>query len=300
MNQDHIALAERAANGDADARLTVNQMAHPMIRYQTQSFCKRFCKENRALFICTLDDAWASASKGTDLCEWGNGSYGWMLDDLTKPQRLHRFEGREGAGLNHYFYAIANSQPFYERWKDWRFGRKVHVPTYIQTLNPKAAQLFLALRASDPLPLIAQKIGESLEKTEKLCHQMIALLTQKNRLHLLNPEKTISLTTEECKQEGSEDDTAQEKDLPFFDESPESREEKQKIRKAWTRLTTLEQYILEALLIEEQDASDILAALKKLKITIKKGVSPEDTNRQQLYYFKRKSLAKLANLMEKV
>mgnify|MGYP000116711508 CR=1 FL=1 len=299
MKQDHKALAERAAHGDTDARLIVNQMAHPMIRYQTQSFCKRFCKENRALFICTLDNAWASASKGTDLCEWGNGSYGWMLDDLTKPERLRRFEGREGAGLNHYFYAIANSLPFYERWKDWRFGHKVHVPTYIQALNPKAAQIFLALRANDPLPLIAEKIGKNLEKTETLCHQMIALLTQKNRLHLLNPEKTISLSTPGSGQEGSENDTAQEKDLPFFDESPESREEKQKIRKAWTQLSTLEQYILEALLIEEQDAKDILTALKKLKIVIKKGVNPEESNRQQLYYFKRKSLAKLADFMEK-
>ena len=56
--------------------------------------------------------------------------------------------------------------------------------------------------------------------------------------------------------------------------------------------------MLEAMLIEEQDALDILAALNKMNISIKQGVAAEDTTRQQLYYFRRKCLAKLASLME--
>lgn len=299
MNQDHVALARQAADGDPSARATVNQWAHPMIRYQCLCFCKRFCKENRYRYACTLDDAWGLPSEEAHLCEWGNASYAWMLDDLANAKRLRRFEGKDGARLNDYFYAIANSLPFYERWKDWRFGRKVHVPTYIQSLDPKAAQVFLGLRSAEPLPVIAQKIGESLPKTEGLCQHIVILLTQKNRLHLLNPPLTVSLTTCESAEDSDERNEGHETDLPSFDEAPELREDKQKIRQAWKQLSTLEQYILEALLIEEQDASDVLIALKKLKIQIKKGVLPENSNRQQLYYFKRKTLAKLAALMEK-
>ena len=56
----------------------------------------------------------------------------------------------------------------------------------------------------------------------------------------------------------------------------------------------MEQFVLEALLIDEQEAMDVLTALKTLGISIKDGVPPEEVDRQQLYYFRRKALAKLA------
>ena len=52
------------------------------------------------------------------------------------------------------------------------------------------------------------------------------------------------------------------------------------------------------MLIDELDAKEVLAALIKLNICLTDDVPAEQTNRQQLYYFRRKTLAKLAQLME--
>ena len=60
----------------------------------------------------------------------------------------------------------------------------------------------------------------------------------------------------------------------------------------------LEQFVIEALVIEQQDANAVLAALAKLGVSIKPGVAAQDTDRQQLYYFRRKTLAKIAGLLE--
>jgi hypothetical protein len=60
----------------------------------------------------------------------------------------------------------------------------------------------------------------------------------------------------------------------------------------------VEQLVLESLLVDEQDSSDVLEALAALDISIKPGVSASKTNRQQLYYFKRKSLTRLKELMQ--
>ena len=40
-----------------------------------------------------------------------------------------------------------------------------------------------------------------------------------------------------------------------------------------------------------------ISRMRKLGVSIKTGVAPEDTDRQQLYYFRRKTLARLAELM---
>ena len=48
--------------------------------------------------------------------------------------------------------------------------------------------------------------------------------------------------------------------------------------------------------VEQQDAEDVLAALQRLNIFIVEGVAPDQVNRQQLYYFRRKTLEKLTDL----
>ena len=53
----------------------------------------------------------------------------------------------------------------------------------------------------------------------------------------------------------------------------------------------------DARVIEEQDAEHVLEALKTMQLSIKKGVPAKHTNRQQLYYFRRKTLARLAQLI---
>lgn len=293
-NEEQVEIAHKAANGDKSARATINELIHPIITFQTNRFCKRFCHENKYRYKCTLQPPIGTAKKEAPLCEHGNASYCWMLDDLTGSKRLLQFEGKNGAPINSYLYCIANSLPFYERWKDWRFGGKVNVPTYIQELHPQGGKVFLALRSGKAIPDISQNLAISLKEAEKLAQEIVVALTQRNRLHLLNPPKTHSLTTW-GNEDGENDGT--ERDIYSHDEEPEIKEEKLNLAKAWKKLSVTEQFVLEAMLIQEQDAEDVLFAIKKMAIVIKKGVAPSETNKQQLYYFRRKTLAKLKDFV---
>ncbi|NOZ53897.1 MAG: hypothetical protein GXP08_12320 [Gammaproteobacteria bacterium] len=289
-----VELAVEAASGDKSARTKVNKIVDPIITYQTERFCKRFCNENRYLYSCTLANAWGTPSKDAILCEWGNASYGWMLNDLTNPKRLRKFDGRNNAHLGKYVFQIANSLPFYERWKDWRFGRKIHVPTYIQDMNPNAAKIFFALRSGNNVPLIAQKLAICENDVDAIAQRIIIELTQRNRLHLLDPPSTVSLTKSSTDQEERESQN----DIAWTDLAPEQLEDNLRLKDAWQQLTPVEQYILEAMVIEEQDANDVLSALEKLNIQLNENVPANKTDRQQLYYFRRKTLARLAKLLD--
>lgn len=293
--EDQLELAAQAAQGHAPARAHINDLVQPIIEFQTSRFCKRFCRENRFRYQCTLPTPIGSPPEEASLCEWGNASYGWMLDDLTSSKRLNKFQGRDGSSLYNYLYQIANSLPFYERWKDWRFDRKTYVPAYIQEIGPAAAKVFLALRTNQSIELIAQSLSESAEAVENICQQIITLLTQKKRLYLLNPPGAVSLTQDAS--DPDEQDSSKQMEIASYDEPLDQTEEKELLKHAWQSLSGVEQYVAEAMVIEDQDASDVLEALKMMGVSIKDGVKPEQTNRQQLYYFRRKTLAKLAELI---
>ncbi len=297
---DQITLAQQAANGDAIARQDVNRLIHPIIRYQTARFCKRFCFENRYRFACTLANPIGASAVDALLCEWGNASYGWMLNDLSGSKRLLKYQAKFDSSLHNYIYSIANSLAFYERWKDWRFDGNVHVPTYIRQLHANAATVFHGLRTQDAIELIAQKLMCSELEVQQLSREIIKILTKKKRLHLLNPPTTVSLTELNAghTNELTTDDGYGEMDVAVYDESPEQRDDKAKLHTAWSKLSPVEQYVLEALIIEQQDAEDVLHALSQLNITIKQGVTAQKTNRQQLYYFRRKTIVKLNELMK--
>lgn len=297
-NRQQVALAKQAAAGESAARAEVNRLAHPIISFQTQRFCKRFCRENKYRFICTLVEPQRTPSRDAVLCEWGNASYTWMLDELVGPARLRQFSGKNGAHLKDYIYHIANSLPFYERWKDWRFGRRVHVPTYIKELSPEAGRIFFGLRAGESIPNIAQNLGCSEQRVEQTCQQIVIILTQRKRLHLLDPPVTVSLTVSAGEHPSDAERDGSQMDIPSFDELPESLDSKHRLARAWRQLAPEEQYVIEAMVLDEQDATHVLQALQALDISIKPGVAPAKTNRQQLYYFRRKTLARLAELME--
>ncbi|HFE32804.1 MAG TPA: hypothetical protein ENJ17_05790 [Gammaproteobacteria bacterium] len=290
-----IELARLAAAGEADAQRRVGEIAQPMIHYQTGRFCPRFCHDNRRRYQCTLPDLAPPRSGDRALCEWGNASYGWMLDELTRPQRLQRFEGRDGASLSGYLFHIANSLPFYERWKDWRLGRRSHVPTYIQDLAPEAARVFHRLRHGDNIALIAQRLGLSEASTERLAREIVVELTRRQRLHLLNPTREVSLSGLGMADD-NEDSEAIEADLACEDLSAEALDARIKLQQAWQQLSATEQFVLEAMLIDGQDADDVLGALKRLNIALSPRVPAQQTDRQQLYYFRRKAQARLARL----
>ena len=294
-DQDDITLARRAAQANHDAQQEVYTLAQPVIDFQTNRFCRRFCAENQYLYRCSLSQPIGSARPESALCEWGNASYGWMLDDLCKPERLQKFQARNGAGLFVYLYSIANSLPFYERWKDWRFGRKQRVPAYIQSIGEKASKVFYALRGQRDLQVIAQQLAMSLAEVEVVAQQIVSTLTKRHKLYLLDPPITTSLTN---MSQDDLDESAHQTDVATFDEPPEQHQQRELLQKAWSNLDPVEQFVLEALVIEEQDAGEVLEALVALDISIKPGVPARQTNRQQLYYFRRKSLSKLAGLIE--
>lgn len=293
-----VELARLAAGGNRDARSKVNALAHPMITYQSDRFCKRFCAENKYLYRCTLQKPWGNPPQDALLCEWGNASYAWMLNDLTSEQRLEQFKGENGARLQDYLFRIANSMPFYERWKNWRFGRRVHVPDYIKDISPEAARIFLAMRSQDNIAHIAQNLNLPETYTDDVAQKIILTLTKRKKLYLLNPDREQSISGSSRKDNDAAADEFPEDDIAVRDIDPEQQEYTDSLRDAWSQLTVTEQFVLEAMLIEEQDANDVLAAIKKLEIQLNPKIAPRDTDRQQLYYFKRKSLARLTSLME--
>ncbi len=288
--ENDVELAKCAATGDSEARARVNQIVEPIVVFQNERFCKRFCADNRAKFVCTLSPDWGRSERDGLYCEWGNAGYEWMLNDLTGTKRLTRFEGRDGASLFSYVYTIANSLAFYERWKDWRFDRRDYVPVYITRLSPLAARIFRGLRAGEEPAAIASDIARDELWVENMAEQIILELTKRKRLHLLQPVTMLSLS--EVENVRAVDMQSQANDGA----SPEAIVEKDELKKAWRSLDRLEQFVLEAMLVEKQEAEDVLHALQLMNLSVDQD-APERMNRQKLYYFKRKSLAKLARLM---
>lgn len=289
-----LALIEAAIAGDKSARKQISELAYPIIDKQTKIFCRRFCKENKSLYSCTLFPDWYSSDETTPLCEWGNASYAWMLEDLTKEQRIAKFEGRGGATLEHYFKKIAASLPFYERWKDWRFGRRDRAPTYIAAMAPHASRVFLLLRSQLAVPDIAQRLGKEEQEIAKLVQKIIAELIKRHRLHLLDPPTNVSITGFN---QSDEEDQGSEMDIESWDETPDLQQDRERLREAWKTLSPMERFILEAMIVDEIQANELLEIMKTLNIRINENVPAEEINRQQLYHLRRQAIAKLAGLL---
>lgn len=217
-----------------------------------------------------------------------------MLEDLTRPKRLLAYTGENGARLYSYLHVIVHSLPFYERWKDWRFGRRVRVPAFIQDIAPIAGRLFLWMCDGRSLEWMAQEAQESVEKIESIASRIIDELTVREKLNLLDRLEVISLTG--LGQEKEEGNVDVEAEVPDYSWDPVEERMRGLIAKGWKELTPVEQFVLEAMVIEERKASDVLEALIRVGVCIKEGAPPEKIDRQQLYYFKRTALGKLARL----
>jgi hypothetical protein len=114
-DKDDLKLAQAASQGNREFQQAVYALIQPVLDFQTNRFCQRFCGQNQYLYQCSLTQPIGSAKAGAVLREWGNASYGWILDDLCKPARLKKYEARNQSSLFDYLYSIANSLPFYER-----------------------------------------------------------------------------------------------------------------------------------------------------------------------------------------
>lgn len=287
-------LVEAAITGDSTAKKQVALLADPIINKQTRIFCRRFCKENRVLSSCTLFPEWKHSDSDSPLCEWGNGSYAWMLEDLTKPDRIAKYEGRKGARLVDYWHIISTSLPFYERWKDWRFGRRERAPTYVAALDPQAHRVFLLLRYQYEIADIAQRLNRKEEDIQQLAQKILAELLERNKLHLLDPPKNVSLSGLAMDDEEGQSSQA---DIEVWDVAPEQQEAIDKMKQVWKKLEPAQQYVLQAMLVDELDAKEVLDALIQADIRLLPDVAPKDLNRQQLYHVRRRAVAQLADLL---
>jgi len=294
---DDVELAQKAKLGVKDSRLKINEIVFPIISKKTGQFCRHYCQKNWQQTICTLpENPYPTTSNIAPLCEWGNASYAWMLDDLTKPNRLNCYQGKNGASIEVYFKKISNSIPFRERWKDWRFKNRVSAPTCVKNIHKLAPSVFIGLYNQKNTHDISHQLGLAFDFVEEIAHQVLITLTKENKLHLLLPKKEISLTGFGLHRSETSESQEHQGDIPYFDPDMEKTEQAEMIKNAWKKLDCVEQFVLESMLIEGEDAFSVLESLKVMNISIKKNVLPEDTNRQQLFHFKRKSLNKLAVL----
>ncbi len=287
-------ILHRAAEGEASAREKINGLAHPFIQFQTDTFCRRFCQGRHRHARCTLSPPQGSSTQHLNnsdpLCDHANASYAWMLEELTHARRLKKIEATSEGQVAAYFKTIVNSLPFYERWKNWRFERRINVPTYIVEIDPQAKQIFLQLHGGCNTALTAQNLGLSENHVRDIADKILITLTQRKRLHLLNPDRTESL------QQSSSDEH---EDTEIGDEryAPEHAAFSQQLTAAWRKLNELEQFVVEALVIEKQDANAVLHALSSMDMPLKAGQAAKENNRQQLYYFKRVTLEKLQKML---
>ena len=141
--------------------------------------------------------------------------------------------------------------------------------------------------------MIAAQLSASEEAVRKIARSIVDALAKRHKLYLLESPRLSSLS-------GESDDglDMHQIDVQTEDHSVDIDQRRTILSSVWKHLEPVEQYVIESLVIEDQDANDVLDALKTLDISIKSGVPAEDTSRQQLYYFKRKVLDKLQKLLD--
>ena len=296
IRNNDLALAKAAMLDNNEARATVVALVEPLIHRQTHRFCRKYCYEQNYQYKCTLQPPIGGSPRDAMLCEWGNASFGWMLNDLTKENRLARYQGKNDASLMDYFFVIANSVPFFERWKDWRFDNFIYVPSYIQALEPNAKVIFRCLRRQLNQAQIQQETQLDAERVASLSKSIIKLLLQKGTMHLLTPSQKISYD------EVSDPDTTQSRDneFPSYKEAHDIGDilETQAVKQAFEQLNPIEQFVISGFYVEELSAKNILKALSYIRF---EGSHFEDGKEeindiQQLYYVRRKALKKLYSL----
>jgi len=292
MNND-VTLAQNAAAGNSRDREKVTRLAYRLAKKKTERLCKQYCLENRTLYKCTLDNKWGNKSSDAPLCEWGNGSIAWMLDDLTNNKRLNKFEGRKNAALINYFSKIVNSFQFKERWKDWRRKRRIRVPEYIKALDNDAGKVFWKLCDQNSAPNIAQMLGRDPKEIDHIVRQIYTELHARKKMYTLNFPQEVSLTIP-----GPVDDQHTQFDLPSMEISSEDQLYQNQLKASFYQLSWKEQFILEAMVIDELDVKSVLVALIEQDISVKHGVPAKQTTANQVYYYRNKSLAKLKRLFE--
>lgn len=299
QNADDLALAAAAAAGDERSRRIVSARFDALIRKRTSELCKRYCRDNRRQYICTIDPSWGRQPRAALLCDVGNGSYEFMLADLASPTSLRAYGARNGASLLTYVTHVAMSPQFLARWVRWRLGKRVRVPDYVVALgDPDIKTIFWWLCAGHTLANIAQRLGRDEENVVALYRKINAALVAKGCTFQLATQETRSLNTFYAADDNGDDENV-EWDIPAQDVPFEDIELHQKARAAVALLDGAERFVIEELIVNGRPVKAVLQALREEGIAIKAGAAPAEADEQQVYYFCRKALAKLRKKLER-
>lgn len=258
-----------------------------IIEQHIDNMCKKLCFDSCNKFQCTLNKNWGQAPKDAPLCEWGNGTYDWMLGELTNIQTQNLLKQRKIYAVENYFRKIVTSIPFWERYKNWRFQRRIRVPEYIKSIDIDACKVFWLLYDQHPVENIANKLSRAECDTRSLVNRIIKVLHERKKSYLLekNTEFPLSNFTEGEDQEiwYAEGSCAHKAELEL----------RELVLKEYQRLTWQEQYILDVMVIDNLSAKAVLKTLQESAISLDDKTSSNDLNIQSIYYFLRKTLIKL-------
>lgn len=292
-SEEDLQLARRAAAGDVEARRAVAALIDPIARARATKYCKRFCGRHRLEYYCTVDSAYGVQRHDAARCEWGSFSYFFFFDALASSRNLSRYEARDGATLPRFLRAAAASLGLWERWKNKRFQRRVHVLKAIAALDADASRIYFGLRDGDVVPNMAQRLRRSESEVEALAKAIKRILAQERRLYQLQDSSEVSLSV----LAGDGDEAEGIPWEPPSDDPPmEQVQILERLAAALPQLTWLEQFIIQAMVMESLPAEAVLQALREEKVSIKPGQHIEEANINQIYYLRDKTLAKLRRM----
>ena len=261
-----------------------------VIKQHINSLCKKFCFDNRYQYQCTIDKSWHKSPSNAVLCEYGNGTYDWMLVELSHLKSSNDKKNITITFLEGYYRKIVSSSIFFERYKNWRFQRRIRVPDYIKILDKDACKVFWGLYDQDVIENIAQKLKRKECEIKNIVNAIYVELHKRKRSYILSKNTEFSLDDEYVWDEYNGDAL---KSALNDHSSVENITLKGDVMNAYKRLNWKEQYILDVMVIDELSASAVLQLLREQSISLDDKVSSDDLNIQHVYYFLRKTIIKL-------
>lgn len=285
---DTTTLSGRLLTYDLD-HAQFHQITDELINLRLKPLCKKYCFNNRYQYYCTIDPSWGQSDGAAAFCEWGNASYSWFLEELSNDKRLEKVRGETSNAITRYFSKIVHSIAFLERFKNWRFQRRIRVPDYIKAIDIDAHKIFWGLCDQDTAANIAQRLGRKQNEVSRIITRINQELARRNKNHLLNLTELVSLTGFYQ----SEDELPADADIPSSDMDVDQLKNIATVKAAYSRLTWLEQFVLDSMIVDELSAKSVLETLINQNISVDERIEAADQNIQHLYYFFRKTLTKL-------
>jgi len=291
QNDKQINLSENLGSDlhclPAEVSAENNEIISQIVSENLTTFCKKLCANNCVKYQCTLDNNLKIVESDKLLCEWGNGSYDWMVGELHQIQHQNDLKNRKIYFKDRYFRKIIHSVPFWERYKNWRFQRRIRVPEYIKALDPDASVVFWRLYDKDSIENIAQQLCRHTSEIKNLVKQIYAELVLRKRSHMLEQVVNYSLHGDYVQFDNGNT-------YPLsFQPSVDNVDIHHSVLTAYQQLDWQEQYILDVMVIDNLSATAVLKVLKEQSIRLDDKTDVQDLNIQHVYYFLRKTILKL-------